>query len=71
VGIAVQREVGQVRESFRAPFGRTAPRRRITPQDLGDLDIEQVGRVEGLASGQQPILEPSAGPGAEQYLDHG
>jgi hypothetical protein len=50
VGIARQREIAEILESIAGPHLRDLPFPTIAPQDLRDLQIDQMGRVQRLAT---------------------
>ena len=55
MGIAGEGKVGQIFRRLRTSLRVYLARRRVAAQHLGDLEVEEVGGVEGLAGRGQSI----------------
>jgi hypothetical protein len=67
--IPPQCEVGEVRQSQAAAFNTDISIRGVAPDDLRDLDIEQMRRVERLTRSEEPILHRFRRRRAEKGLE--
>lgn len=69
VGIAAEREVGEVLECLQASFGVEISRGRVAAQNLSDFEVEKVGSVKRLASCEEALAHPRGRGRIEQDLE--
>jgi len=66
-----QAECGEIVERFARPFGRNLPGGRVAPQDLKDLEVEKMRRMQSLAVLKQTLFDGSRGWRAKQDFEDG
>ena len=52
-----QAECSEIVESLARPFGQNLARGRVAPQDLKDLEVDKMRRMEGLAAFKQTLFD--------------
>ena len=70
VRIATQGQRGEVLKRLGAPRGVELRGERVSAEDLGHSEIQQVGSVQRLSVGKEAIGRSDAGRRIQQYLDH-
>ena len=70
VRIATQGQRGEVLKRLGASRGVEFGGERVSAEDLGHFEIQQVGSVQRLSVGKEAIGRPDAGRRIQQYLDH-
>ena len=66
-----QAERGEIVERLARPSGRNFAGGGISPQNLKDLEVDKMWRVEGLAALKQTLFDGWRGWGAEQDFEDG
>ena len=69
VGIAAKGERGEVVERLAATIGGDLACRRISAQDLGHFDVDEMGRVELFSRVEQPIFNVWRSRGAQKRFE--
>jgi hypothetical protein len=64
-----QAECGEIVERLARPFGRDFAGGRVAPQDLKDLEVDKVRRMEGLAALEQTLFDGWRGRRAEEDFE--
>ena len=68
MGVTVEREIEQIVEGIATAPGFDPTARRIAPQHLHHLDIDQMGRMQRLLGAEQPVAHSGSGRRPQQYF---
>ena len=66
-----QAECGEIVERLARPLGRDLAGGRVAPQDLKDLEVDKMRRMQGLTALKQTLFDGWRGWRAEQDFEDG